>query len=113
MTRNAIPRIVKASLLPLALLATPLHADIASVTVRHINLHPTSSAEATRTMFRIDDAALRVCGASGFSLAEAKAALRASLCWREAAGNAALRSGSPLLERAFYRLAPPGARKAE
>jgi len=113
MTPNAIRRIAKAGLLPLALLVAPLHADIASVTVRHINLHPTSSAEATRAMLRIDDAALRVCGASGFSLMEAKAALRASLCWQEAAGNAALRSGNPVLARAFYRLAPPGARKAE
>jgi len=112
MTRSAIRRIAKAGLLPLAMLASPLHADSASITVRHIDLHPANAAEATHAMLRIDDAALRVCGASGFSLAEAKAAMRASPCWQEAAGNAVLRSGDPLLEQAFDRLSPPRAREA-
>jgi len=113
MKENAIRRIGKAGLVPLALLAAPLRADITSTTVRHINLHPGNATEAARAMRKIDDAALRVCGASDFSLAEAKAAMRASPCWQEAAGNAVLRSGDPLLERAFDRLLPPRAREAE
>jgi len=107
MTRIAIGRIAAAGLLAAAMLATPLNADASSIVVRNVNLHPASSAEARRVVLKIDEAALRVCGASGFSLAEAKAAMRASPCWQEAAGDAVHQSGSPLLERAFNRIAPP------
>jgi UrcA family protein len=113
MTRIAIGRIAGAGLLAIGMLATPLKADAASIVVRNVNLHPATPAEAKRVVLKIDDAALRVCGASGFSLAEAKAAMRASSCWQEAAGNAVLRSGSLLLERAFDRIAPPTIGKGE
>jgi len=113
MTRIAIGRIAGACLLTSTMLATPLKAHSASIVVRHVNLHPASSAEAMRVVLKIDEAALRVCGASGFSLAEAKAAMRASPCWQEAAGNAVLRSGNPLLQRAFDRIAPPSFGKSE
>ncbi len=77
-------------------------AETASVTLRHIDLHPATATAARRSMRRIDEAALNVCGASG-ALVEAKRGIRASSCWQEAAGNAARYSGDPLLEQAFAR----------
>lgn len=112
MTRITSRAIAQAALPVAVLLAAPSWADPASITVRHVNLHPVTAAEARHSFLKIDDAALRVCGASGFSLAEAKAAMRASPCWREAAG-VALRSGNPLLAQAFARFAPPETRKAD
>lgn len=106
MKKSAIRTIVQAGLTAATLVAAPLRADPVSVTVRHINLQPATPAEARHVFLKIDEAALRVCGASGFSLAEAKAAMRTSPCWQEAAGTA-LRSGNPLLAQAFDRFAPP------
>jgi len=77
-------------------------AQTASVTLRHIDLHPSSAAIAKRTMRRIDEAALSVCGADG-ALIEAKREIRSGPCWQEAAGNAARHSGDPLLAQAFAR----------
>jgi len=77
-------------------------AETASVTLRNIDLHPATAAIARRTMRRIDEAALSVCGASD-ALFEARRAIRASSCWQEAAGNAARQSGNPLLAQAFAR----------
>jgi UrcA family protein len=77
-------------------------APTVGVTLRHIDLHPATPAAAMRSMRRIDEAALDVCGASG-ALVEAKRAIRAGQCWQEAAGNAARQSGDPLLAQAFAR----------
>ena len=76
--------------------------EASSITLRHIDLHPATAAAARRSMRRIDEAALNVCGASG-ALTEAKRGIRASSCWREAAGNAARHSADPLLAQAFAR----------
>lgn len=99
MQRFAIARFAGACLIALA---APAFAQT-SVTVRHINLNPATRAEAAHTLAKIDDAALRACGASGFSLAEAKAAMRASPCWQEAAGGAVRQIDSPELTRLFAR----------
>ena len=112
MTRITSRAIAGAALAAAILLASPSSADPASITVRHVNLHPATPAEARHSFLKIDDAALRVCGASGFSLAEAKAAMRASPCWRQAAG-VALRSGNPLLAATFARFAPPETGRAD
>jgi len=77
-------------------------SETASITLRHIDLHPATTAAARRTMRRIDEAALNVCGAAG-ALDEAKRGIRAGSCWQEAAGNAARHSGDPLLAQAFAR----------
>jgi len=73
-----------------------------SVTLHRIDLHPATAAAAKRTMRRIDEAALSVCGASG-ALIESKRNIRVGPCWQEAAGNAARQSGNPLLAQAFAR----------
>lgn len=91
----------------LATLALPALAQT-SVAVRHVNLHPATPAEARHTLAKIDDAALRACGASGFSLAEAKAAMRASPCWQEAVSDAVRRIDSPQLTQLFASTGPVG-----
>jgi UrcA family protein len=106
MTKFAFERIAPAFMLAAtAMFVAPSEAERTSVTVRNVNLHPGTSAEAARTLSKIDDGALRACGASGFSLTEAKAAMRASSCWQEAAGGAVRQAGDPLLEQAFARFA--------
>jgi len=77
-------------------------AQTESITLHHIDLHPATAAAARRSMRRIDEAALSVCGADG-ALVEAKRAIRTGPCWQEAAGNAARHSGDPLLAQAFAR----------
>jgi len=104
MQRFAIGRFAGACLIALA---APAFAQT-SVTVRHINLRPETPAEAHRTLAKLDDAALRACGASGFSLAEAKAAMRASPCWQEAVGGAVRQINSPALTQLFARTGSVG-----
>lgn len=82
--------------------STGARAQTESVTLHHIDLHPATAAAARRSMRRIDEAALSVCGANG-ALVEAKREIRAGPCWQEAAGNAAHQSGAPLLAQAFAR----------
>ena len=113
MTRRSIRMLAGAGLSASILLATPLRADPVSITVRHINLHPATPGEAMHAFLKIDEAALRVCGASPFSLAEAKMAMRASPCWQEAAGAAARQSGNALLAQAFDRFVRRSVRTAD
>lgn len=52
---------------------------------------------ARRLLARIGNAALEACGASTFSLADYKSAIRASPCWHDAVEDASRRIGSPTL----------------
>jgi UrcA family protein len=97
-----------ALLLTAAALPAAAHADPARVTLSNVHMHPATPAIADRTIRKIDEAALSVCGAVG-GLAEFKAATRAGSCWQEAAGNAVRQSGDPLLAEAFARF-PTSAR---
>jgi UrcA family protein len=108
MTRTMFRTVAAAGLSATVLLATTVLAEPVSITVRHVNLQPATPAAARHAFLKIDEAALRVCGASAFSLAEAKTAMRATPCWQKAAGTAALQSGNPLLAQAFDRFAPRG-----
>ena len=94
--------VLMALLLGAAGSANAARTETASITLHHIDLHPATPAAARRSMHRIDEAALTVCGASG-ALVEAKRGIRASSCWQEAAGNAARHSADPLLAQAFAR----------
>ncbi len=87
------------------LYASPSAAETVRVPIHHIDLHPATPARARQVLARIDDAALRACGVSGFSLAEAKAALRASPCWHEAVDGAVRQIDDPLLTEAFAAVA--------
>ncbi len=104
MTRMIRGMTAGALLLVAAGLSGPTRAE--RVIVRNVDLHPATPSAARRTIRRIDEAALRACGASSFSLAEVKFATRGGPCWQEAAGNAVRQSGNPLLAEAFSRFAP-------
>ena len=78
-------------------------SDDTTIIVRHINTHPSTTAETKRTLARLDDAALRACGGSGFSLREVKAALRESACWKDAMDGAVRQIASPALQQNLAR----------
>ena len=95
-------------LLTAVALPATARAEQTRVTLSNIHMHPATPAIADRTIRKIDEAALSVCGAAG-GLAEFKAATRAGSCWQDAAGNAVRQSGDPLLAEAFARF-PTSAR---
>jgi UrcA family protein len=97
-----------AMLLTAMVLPAAARAEQQVVTLHNIHIHPATPAAADRTIRKIDEAALNVCGATG-ALAEVKVAMRAGDCWKEAAGNAVRQSGDPLLAQAFARF-PAAAR---
>ncbi len=102
MTRIGFRSFTAASLFAVACLsARPSAAEIIRVPIHHIDLHPATPAKARQMLSRIDDAALRACGGSGFDLSEAKAALRASPCWQNAMDGAVRQIGDPLLTTTF------------
>ncbi len=79
-------------------LAMPAHAapaDHGSETVIVRVARPVSRSPAAmrRLERRIADAALEVCGASDFSLAEVKAAVLRSACWRQSYADAIAQVG--------------------
>ncbi len=74
-----------------------------SIRVANIDLHPDSAAAAGGLLARIEDAALNACGATGFSLADYRRAVRRSPCWRQSVSDAVLRIGNPLLSDLYRR----------
>lgn len=72
-----------------------------SVALHGVDLNPASPSAARRLLRRIDAAALDVCGGSAFSLREAKDAIEASSCWKDAVADAVRQSRSPLLADAL------------
>ena len=106
MTRIGFRSFAAAGLLASAgLSAPPSGAEIVRIPVHHINLHPATPTKARQVLARLDDAALRACGGSGFNLSEAKAALRASPCWQEAVDGAVRQIDDPLLTKTFAAVA--------
>ena len=67
-----------------------LAADPATITTRVAVIRPatTSPVKMRHLKRRLADAALEACGASGFSLAEMKAAAARSRCWQDAYAGA-------------------------
>jgi UrcA family protein len=80
-----------------------VNLTVTTVTLRGLDLHPSTPASPRRLLNRLSEAALEVCGGSSFSLREVKAAIKASSCWRDAMGDAVRRIGSPQLTVAFER----------
>ncbi len=75
------------------------------VTVRLPNAKPQTEAEAQRLLRTLGNAALEVCGASSFSLADVKAAVRRSACWHETMARAVTEADSQMLAEAYARAA--------
>jgi UrcA family protein len=102
MIRIGFRSFITASLLVVAAVSAHASAaEIVRVPIHHIDLHPATPAKARQVLARIDDAAQRACGGSGFDLREAQAALRASPCWQEAMDGAVRQIGDPLLTSTF------------
>jgi len=64
--------------------------------------HPATPRVARRTLARIEQAALAVCGASSFSLREMRMSVRDTACWRGSVAGAVARAGDPLLSAAYH-----------
>ena len=107
-TREAPRRACGLVALPclLAGMATESHAahvvlEATPIRVRYSQGELTNPAAARHLLKRIGDAALESCGASTFSVAEVKTAIRASRCWKDAVDDAIRRIGSPVLSAAL------------
>lgn len=77
--------------------------DSSSIRIRRGDLHPTTAAGAQQLLYRIEEAASQVCGASPFSIHELKLAVRRSDCWRKAVVDAVAQAGDPELSEALRR----------
>ena len=75
--------------------------DRYAITLRYIDQRPISEAAAQRTLHRLADAALAVCGASDFSLRELRLAVRKSACWNDSMEDVVKRIDNPLLAKAW------------
>jgi UrcA family protein len=89
--------------------ATPVAAEVKvgpetyAVTLRNLDARPANIDAARRTLARIEEAALEVCGASHGSLHEVRRATRKSVCWQESMDATLTKIGNPLLTR-LHRL---------
>jgi UrcA family protein len=89
--------------LTLVALATPVQAadEPTAISVRHVDLTLESRGEATRLLGRLSEAAMEACGASSFSLAQYRQAVRGSACWRSSMTDVVQRIDNPYLNAAF------------
>lgn len=92
-----------------AVVATPLGAQDRSgletyaVTLENLNIRPVTINAAERTLVRIEEAALEVCGVPRGSLRHVRRAVRKSACWRDSVDRAVSAIGDPLLNRVHQR----------
>ncbi len=87
-------------------LSTPALAagdEATAVRVRHVDTTVETRADADKLLGRLSAAALEACGASSFSLAQYKQAVRNSACWRTSMTDVVQRIDSPLLTAAFEK----------
>lgn len=90
--------------LVLVMLAGPVAAaseEATAVAVRHVNLAPETNAEANQLLGALGKGALEACGASPFSLAEYRRAVRDSACWQTSMADVVQRIDNPRLTAAF------------
>ncbi len=74
-----------------------------AVTLSNLDLSPATASAARRTLSRIDEAALAICGAPRGSLREVRRATRKSACWKESVDRAVAQIDNPLLTRVYRR----------
>ena len=77
--------------------AQPVGVETTDIRLKYSHTDLATPTAARRLLARIGNAALEACGASTFSLADYKSAIRASRCWRDAVEDASRRIGSPTL----------------
>lgn len=95
-TRMSVPCLVSL-MASTAGYAAPAGTVTSEIHLRYHRQDLTSPVAERRLLARIEDAALEVCGASPFSLADVKSATRNSRCWRDAVDGATRRIRSPTL----------------
>jgi UrcA family protein len=104
---NARARLSAVAAVGLALtaLAAPVQAadEPTAIRVNHVNLAVESRGEATQLLARLSEAATEACGASSFSLAQYRQAVRGSACWRSSMTDVVRRIDNPYLTAAFQR----------
>ncbi|MCJ2184773.1 UrcA family protein [Novosphingobium sp. 1949] len=76
-------------------------ADTYSIALSGYDAPPATRQAARRSLARIEAAAMRVCGASGFSLPEVRRAVRESACWRDAVASTLAGLDAPWLRQAY------------
>jgi len=86
-----------------AAIAGPAAAEslTTSIAVSPAGLDLSSASGAAVMAGRIDRAALRACGASGFSARDVQAEVRASACYSQAVGHATTALNAPAVTAAF------------
>lgn len=67
--------------------------------IANLDIRPATVHAARRTLTRIEEAALEVCGAPRGALREVRRAMRKSECWKESVDRAVTAIGNPLLIR--------------
>ncbi|WP_404710622.1 UrcA family protein [Sphingomonas sp. MMS24-J13] len=72
-----------------------------AVRVRHVDPALGSPREAKVLLNRLGDAAMEACGASSFSVAQYRQAVRDSACWRTSMTDVVQRIDNPYLTAAF------------
>ena len=87
-----------------ALSQARIGTDEYAVTLPGADMHPATPQAARRTMKRIENAALIVCGATPGTLADVTRAVRRSACWRETMERTMSRIDNPLLAQAYRRI---------
>lgn len=87
---------------PLAAEARP-GPDARTVILEDIDTRPATTGAARRTLARIEEAALTVCGAPRGSLIEVRRAARRSACWKDSVEAAVAQVGHPLLAHVHRR----------
>lgn len=100
--------VLSPALLALAALATPAAAqetrtgpDTYAVALNAADLRPATPAAARRSVMRIGQAALLVCGASAAAPHGIRMAVRRSPCWRDSMAKVRQRVADPLLLAAW------------
>lgn len=70
-----------------------------AIAVESLDIRPATVHAARRTLTRIEEAALEVCGAPRGALREVRRAMRKSECWKDSVYRAVTAIGNPLLIR--------------
>ncbi|MCU0886258.1 MAG: UrcA family protein [Beijerinckiaceae bacterium] len=73
--------------------------DTYALPLHQLDVHPKTVRAARRTLRRIDEAALAVCGASAASLPALRRATRRTACWQDSMDQAVNAIADPLLTR--------------
>lgn len=95
---------VAAAGLALVMLTAPVQAkpdETVAVRVRHVNLQPQSQAQARTALNKLSRGAMEACGASPFSVAPHRQAVRDSTCWKTSMADAVGRIDNKQLTAAY------------